>query len=152
SQRCAGEACVSTSTITKDTSVATDENGQRSTRYSFTLPRDVLAPADAGAAAPQMTVLAGLVALLFRYTGEDDLTISIRTDSSVGEMRFDLSDNPSFGTLRTRVLGIAEGSLAPRAEHGTIRFAFPAGPVVLAAVGGPPPEVTLDAMHAADGV
>jgi amino acid adenylation domain-containing protein len=88
-------------------------------------------------------VAAGVAALLARYTGEEDLTLSLRLgDGGAGDLRIDLSDNPTLRTVQVRVAQAGSGLFGPSGEGGPLRLAFPA-PVGIAGQGGAPPELVL---------
>ncbi|MFG3702888.1 AMP-binding protein, partial [Micromonospora sp. NPDC047620] len=103
---------------------------------------DLTGPEPAG-----VVLLAGLVGVLARYTGQDEVALGLATGGSVA--RVDVADDPTFGELVSRV-GAAWA--APVAASGVL------GPVAVGLVDGPVAEdgpaavdVDLVATVASDG-
>ncbi|MFF3855527.1 non-ribosomal peptide synthetase, partial [Micromonospora sp. NPDC002575] len=85
----------------------------------------------AGVAGSGVVVVAGLVGVLARYTGQSEVVVGL---AGGGVLRVDVGGDPGFGELTGRV----SAALASPVVDG------PAGPVVLHVVDGPVSEVGPD--------
>ncbi|WP_327028030.1 amino acid adenylation domain-containing protein [Micromonospora sp. NBC_01740] len=93
--------------------------------------RPVDVPGPAGARPPGAVLLAGLLGVLARYTGQAEVAVGL---SSGGVLRVDVTDDPGFGELVSRV---AAALAQPGARDA-------AGPVVVGLVDAPVAEVGPD--------
>ncbi|MFI7438316.1 AMP-binding protein, partial [Micromonospora haikouensis] len=85
----------------------------------------------AGAAASGAAVVAGLVGVLARYTGQEEVVLGL---ASGGVLRVEVAGDPGFGDLIGRVAAALAAPLS-------VTAAGPAGPVVVGLADGPVAEV-----------
>ncbi|MEH0975302.1 non-ribosomal peptide synthetase, partial [Micromonospora sp. CPCC 205546] len=97
--------------------------------------RAVRLPDRAGAQSPGAVVLAGLLGVLARYTGQAEVVVGL---SPGGALRVDVADDPGFGELVTRVGAALAGPVALDAAA--------TGPVVVGLVDGPVAEAGPEAV------
>ncbi|ADL45991.1 non-ribosomal peptide synthetase [Micromonospora aurantiaca (nom. illeg.)] len=95
--------------------------------------RPVDLPVPAGARSPGAVLLAGLLGVLARYTGQAEVAVGL---SSGGVLRVDVADEPGFGELTSRVAAALTGPVT--------RDTDAAGPVVVGLVDAPVAEVGPD--------
>ncbi|RLK24955.1 amino acid adenylation domain-containing protein [Micromonospora sp. M71_S20] len=104
-------------------------------------------PGPAGPGPAGLVVLAGLVGVLARYTGQEEVALGLSSGGSV--LRVGVADDPAFGELVSRVAAAWTAPVAGAGVMGPVAVALVDGPV--AAVGPETVDVDLVVSVASDG-